>query len=50
MGLGIEVHSMLTLHSNDTMHRALIIELAVLLVWKENLVDVVGIITDVLPA
>lgn len=50
MGVGVKVHPMLTLHSHHAMHRALIVELAVLLVGKVNLIDVLGVFLERLPA
>lgn len=50
MGLAVEVHAMLTLHSNDAVGRALIVELAVAFVREVDLVDGVGVFFQRLPA
>lgn len=50
VSLAVKVHAMLTLHSDDAVGRALIVELAVALVREINLVDGVGILFQRLPA
>jgi hypothetical protein len=50
MGVGVEVHSKLTLHPRDAMSTALVVESAVGLVREVNLIDCLGILFVVFPA
>lgn len=49
MVFAVEVHSVLAFHANQSVDRALIVELAVRLVWEVDLIDGVGVVTNVLP-